>query len=97
MWTTEANSYWDRPCFWPSSSARRQVWKPDIGAPSMQEESLPAESALTTEIQERASLPRLLIEANRITRGITSNQRQLKQLTPEITRWQKANMTILLT
>jgi hypothetical protein len=47
VWTTEANSFWDRPCFGPSSV-------PDIYAPSLQEESLPAESALTTETQERA-------------------------------------------
>jgi hypothetical protein len=50
---------------------------PDIWAPSLQEESLPEESALTTETQERASLPGLLIEANRITRRTSSNQRQL--------------------
>ena len=50
---------------------------PDIHAPSLKEESLPAESALTTETQERSSLPGLLIEANRITRGTRSNQRQL--------------------
>ena len=50
---------------------------PDICAPSLQEESLPAESALTTETQEKASLPGLLIEANRITQGTSSNQRQL--------------------
>jgi hypothetical protein len=50
---------------------------PDICAPSVQEESLPAESALTSETQERASLPGLLIEVNRITRGTSSNQRQL--------------------
>ena len=24
VWTTEANSFWDRSCLWPSSSARRQ-------------------------------------------------------------------------
>jgi hypothetical protein len=47
---------------------------PDICAPSLQEESLPAESALTTETQERAIL---LIEANRIMRGRSSNQRKL--------------------
>jgi hypothetical protein len=35
---------------------------PDICAPSLQEESLPAESVLTTEIQERAT-PVLLVEA----------------------------------
>jgi hypothetical protein len=47
----------------------------------MQEESLPAESALTTETQERASVPCLLIEANINTWGTRSNQRQLQQLT----------------
>jgi hypothetical protein len=77
VWTTEANSFWDRPCFRPSSSARRQVLKTDIYVPSLQEESLPAESALTTETQERATLPGLLVEANRITKGTSSNQRQL--------------------
>ena len=41
---------------------------PDICAPSLQGESLPAESALTIETQERGSLPGLLVEAKRITR-----------------------------
>ena len=50
---------------------------PDNCAPSLKEESLPAESALTTETQERVSIPGLLIEANKITRGTSSNQRQL--------------------
>ena len=50
---------------------------PDICAPFLQEESLPAESTLTTETQERASLSGLLVEANRITGGTSSNQRQL--------------------
>ena len=50
---------------------------PDICAPSMQEESLPAESALTTETQERSSLKGLLIESKRISGGTNSNQRQL--------------------
>ena len=45
---------------------------PDICAPSLQEESLPAESTLITETQERATLPGLLTEANRIT-GVTSS------------------------
>jgi hypothetical protein len=45
---------------WKTNSARRLVQTPDIWAPSMQEESLPAESTLTTEIKERASLPGLL-------------------------------------
>jgi hypothetical protein len=50
---------------------------PHICAASLQEESLPAESALVTETQERTSFPGLLIEANRIMRGTSSNQRQL--------------------
>ena len=52
---------------WNTTSARRQVQTPDIWAPSLQEESLPAESTLTTETKDRASLPGLLIEANIIT------------------------------
>jgi hypothetical protein len=51
-------------CEWITTSARRQVGTPDIWAPSLQEESLPAESILNTETQERASLLGLLIEAN---------------------------------
>ena len=50
---------------------------PDLCAPSLQEESLPAESTLTTETQERAGLPELLTEANRITGATGSSQRQL--------------------
>jgi hypothetical protein len=50
---------------------------PDICASSLKEESLPAETALTTETQERATLSNLLVENNRITKGISSNQRQL--------------------
>jgi hypothetical protein len=45
---------------------------PDICALSLQDESLPAESALPTETQESAKLPGLLIEANRIKRGIST-------------------------
>ena len=52
---------------WNTTSARRQVRTPDIWEPSLQEESLPAENTLTTETKERASLPGLLIEANRVT------------------------------
>jgi hypothetical protein len=52
---------------WNTTSARRQVQTPDIWAPSLQEESLPAESTLTTGTQERANLPGMLIEANIIT------------------------------
>jgi hypothetical protein len=69
--------FWDRPCFRPSSSARIQAWMPDLCIPSLQEESLPTESTLTTETQERGRLPGLLTEANRITGGTSSNQRQL--------------------
>jgi hypothetical protein len=47
---------------------------PNICAPALQEKSLPAESALTTETHKRASLPGLLIEANRMTRGTSSNR-----------------------
>ena len=47
---------------------------PDICPPSLQEESLPAESTLTTETQERSRLPGLLIEVNRITGGTSSSQ-----------------------
>jgi hypothetical protein len=46
-------------------------------APSLQEESLPAESTLTTETQKRAGLPGLLTEANIITEGTGSSQRRL--------------------
>ena len=52
---------------WNRTSAMRQVQTPDIWAPSIQVESLPAENTLTTEVKERASLPGLLIEANRVT------------------------------
>jgi hypothetical protein len=48
---------------------------PDICVHSLQEESLPAESSLTTETQEGARLPGLLTEANRITGKTSSNQR----------------------
>jgi hypothetical protein len=39
----------------------------------------------------------VLTEANRITGGTSSSQRQLEHLTQEITRWLKANVRILLT
>jgi hypothetical protein len=70
---------------------------PDICAPSLQEERLPAESTLNTETQKRSRIPGLLREANRITGGTSSNQRKLYQLTLEITRRRKANVRILLT
>jgi hypothetical protein len=70
---------------------------PDLCASSLQEESLPAESTLTTETQERVGLPGVLTEDNRIKGGTSSIQRQLEQLMPEITRWRKTNIRILLT
>jgi hypothetical protein len=39
--------------------------------------TMPAESTLTTKTQERAGLPGLLTEANRIMEGTSSSQRQL--------------------
>ena len=50
---------------------------PDICAPSLQEESLPAESALTTETQERASLPDLLVED--IKKGINNSLKEIQE------------------
>ena len=76
---------------------RRGIWDPDFCAPSLQEESLPSQSALTTGTQKRVRLPGLLTEANRITGGTSSSQRQIEHLTPEISRWWKANIRILLT
>jgi hypothetical protein len=52
---------------WNTTSARSPVRTPDIWVPSLQEESLPAENTLPTETKERATLPGLLIEANRVT------------------------------
>jgi hypothetical protein len=43
----------------------------------MQEESLPTESALTTETQKRVGLPGVLTEVNRMTGGTSSSQRQI--------------------
>ena len=63
---------------------------PDIGELACRECSDPG-------TQDRACLPGVLTEANRHTEGTSSNQRQLEHLTPEITRWQKANVRILLT
>jgi hypothetical protein len=41
---------------------------------------------------ERVGLPGVLTEASRITGGTNSSQRQLEYLTPEISRWPKANV-----
>jgi hypothetical protein len=75
---------------------RRGIWAPEFWSPSLQEEGLPAQSALTTGTQERVGLSGVLTKANRITGGTSSSQRQLEHLTPEITRWWKANIRILL-
>jgi hypothetical protein len=52
---------------WNTTSAMSPVQTPDIWVPSRQEESLPAENTLPTETKESATLPGLLIEANRVT------------------------------
>jgi hypothetical protein len=57
---------------------RRSIRAPDCWTPALKEESLLAESALTTGTQERVELPGVLTEANRITGGSGSNQRQLE-------------------
>ena len=41
--------------------------------------------------------PRSTDKGNKSTGGTSSSQRQLEHLTPEITRWQNANIRILLT
>jgi hypothetical protein len=46
---------------------RRWIRAPDCSTPALQEENLPAESALTTGTQVRVGLPGVLTEANRIT------------------------------
>jgi hypothetical protein len=94
---SEATELLGQDPFGPSSSARRQSWAPDLCASSLQEESLPAESVLTTGTQERVGFPEVLTEANRITGGTNSRQRQLEHLTPDITRRWKANIRTLLT
>jgi hypothetical protein len=76
VWTTEANSFWDRP-FQTFIFCQEAGPNPRYMYTSLQEESLPSESAQTTETQERASLPGLLIKANKISRGTSANQRQL--------------------
>ena len=57
---------------------RRWIRAPDFWIPVLQEESMLAESALTTGTQERVRLTGVLTEANRITGGSSSSQRQLE-------------------
>ena len=47
--------------------------------------------------QETAGLPGVLTQAYRLTGKTISSQRQREHLTPEITRWGKANARILPT
>jgi hypothetical protein len=49
---------------------------------------------VTTGTLERVGLPGVLTEGNRITGGKSSSQRQLEHLTPEITRWGKASVSV---
>jgi hypothetical protein len=48
-------------------------------------------------LRRRVGLPGVLTEANRITGGKNSSKTQLEHLTPEIIRWRKTNIRILLT
>ena len=57
---------------WNTTSAKSPVRTPDIWVPSLQEESFPAENTLPTETKESATLPGLLIEANRVTWSTSS-------------------------
>jgi Tfp pilus assembly PilM family ATPase len=56
---------------------RRWIRAPDCWTPALQEESLPAESALTTGTQMIVGLPGVMTEANRITGGSSSYQNSL--------------------
>jgi hypothetical protein len=53
---------------------RRWIRAPEFWAPALQEESLPAESALTIRTQVRVGIPGVLTEANRIRGGSSSSQ-----------------------
>jgi hypothetical protein len=54
-------------------------------------------TTLTSRTQERDGLPGVLSKANTLTVGKSSNQRHLEHWTPEIPRWWKDNIRILLT
>jgi hypothetical protein len=96
-WAIEATKLLGQGPFRPSTSTRRYSWMPDLCAPPLQEESLPAESALTTETQQRVWLPGLPTEANRIIGGTSSSQTQLEQPKTKIMRWWKSKWRFLLT
>ena len=93
-WAAEATELLGQGSFGSSSSARRRSGSSVLCLPSLPEESSPA---VTPGTQERAGLPGVLTEANRLTGGTSSSQRQLEHLTPEIARHQKVNIRILLT
>jgi hypothetical protein len=73
VWAAEASELRGQGPFRHSSSTRWQIWAPDLCAPSLKQESLPAETALTTGTQERVGLPGVLTEANRITEATSSS------------------------
>jgi hypothetical protein len=93
---TEATKLLGQGPFGPSSSARRYSWTSEVCAPSLPEDSLPTESALTLGTQERAGLSGVLTETNRLTEGTSSSQKQLEHLTTEITRWWMTNLRTLV-
>jgi hypothetical protein len=63
---------------------KRWIRAPNFWISALQGESLPVESALTTGTQVRVGFPGVLTEANRITGGSSSCQRQLEILSSEI-------------
>ena len=67
--------WWHTPLI---PALRRRIRAPDFWTPALQEKILPAESALTTGTQVRVGLRGVLTEANRITGGTSSSQRQLE-------------------
>ena len=66
MQTAEATHLLGQALFRAFIFTQEEGLNADLCAPSLQEESLPEESTLTTETQEKARLPGLLIEANRV-------------------------------
>jgi hypothetical protein len=62
----------------PRTLIQRWIGAPDCRTPALQEERLPAETALTNGTQVRVGLPGVLTEANRITGESSSNRRQLE-------------------
>ena len=76
-----------------SGVAETEVFRPPF-APGSQEASKPS---VLRPCQKRVGLPGIQTQAYRPTGGISSSQRQQDQLTPEITRWQKASTKTLPT